>query len=68
MATSQTGSTADVDACSDNEQFEVENHRNEAWFKSADGNLYYVGGGKLAVAICLLPQYIFSVLYSCSKT
>ena len=31
------------------------------FFKSADGNLYYVGGCKLA--ICLLPQHIFSVLY-----
>ena len=32
-------------------------------FKSADGNLYCVGRGKLVVAICLLPQYLFSVLY-----
>ena len=96
MATSQTGSTADVDACSDNELVDVENHKNEArftfsqihqylqygtypsdfqksdkqalrkrskFFKSADGNLYYVGGCKLAVAICLLPQHLLSVLY-----
>ena len=49
-----------VDSC---ELVEVENHKNEARFKSADGNLYYVGGGKLAVAVCLLPQYLFSVLY-----
>ena len=59
MATSLTGSTA----CSDNKRVKVENHKNEARFKSADGNLYYVGGGRLAVAICLLPQYLFSVLY-----
>ena len=25
--------------------------------------IYTVGGGRLAVAICLLPQYLFSVLY-----
>ena len=63
MATSLTGSTADANACSDNELVEVENHKNETRFKSADGNLYYVGGGRLAEAICLLPQYLFSVLY-----
>ena len=89
----QTGSIADVDACSDNELVDVGNHKNEArfifnqihqylqygtypsdlqksdkqalrkrskFFKSADGNLYYVGGGKLA--LCLLPHYFFSVL------
>ena len=33
------------------------------FFKSADGNLYYVGGCKLAVAICLLPQHLLLVLY-----
>ena len=32
MATSQTGSTADVDASSDNELVDVENHKNEARF------------------------------------
>ena len=32
MATSQTGSTADVEACSDNELVDVENHKNEARF------------------------------------
>ena len=96
MATSQTGSTADVGACSDNELVDVENHKNEArftfsqihqylqygtypsdfhksdkqalrkrskFFKSADGNLYYVGGGKRGiVALCLLPHCVFSVL------
>ena len=92
MATLQTGSTADVDAWSDNELVKVENHKNEArftfsqihqylqygtypsdfqksdkhalwkrlkFFKSADGNLYYVGGDKLAVAISLLPHISF---------
>ena len=29
------------------------------FLKSADGNIYYVGGG---IAICLLPHYRFSVL------
>ena len=69
MATSQTGSTADVDACSDNELVEVENHKNEARFKSADGNLYYVGGGKLTS--CLNTSLsLFSVVFhsACSKT
>ena len=32
MATSQTGSIADVDACSDNELVDVGNHKNEARF------------------------------------
>ena len=95
MATLQTGSIADVDACSDNELVDVGNHKNEArltftqihqylqygtypsdfqksdkqalwkrskFFKSADGNLYYVGRGKLGIATCLLPHYLFSVL------
>ena len=95
MATLQTGSTADVDACCDNEQVDFGNRKNEASFtfsqfhqylqygtypsdfqksdkqalrkrskliKSADGNLYYVGGGKLGIAVCLLPHYLFSVL------
>ena len=89
MATSQTGSTTDVDACSDNELVDVQNHKNEMrftfslihqylqygtypsdfqkpdkqalrkrskFFKSSDGNLYYVGGGKLAIATLAL-QY-----------
>ena len=35
-------------------------------FKSADGNLYYVGGGKLGIAICLLPHYIV-IFYSAAR-
>ena len=86
MASSQTGSTTDVDACSDNELVDVQNHKNEMrftfsqihqyltypsdfqrsdkqalrkrskFFKSSDGNLYYVGGGKLTIATLSL-QY-----------
>ena len=92
---SQTGSTADVGACSDNDIADVENQKNEArfsfsqihqylqygsypsdfhksdklalrkrskFFKSADGSLHYVGGGKQGIALCLLPHYLSSVL------
>ena len=72
IATLQTGSTTDVDACSDNELVEVENHKNEVRFKSADGNLYCVGGGKLVVAtyMPLASISLFSVVFysACSKT
>ena len=65
MATLQTGSTADVDVCSDNELVKGENHKNEVSFKSLDGNLYYFGGGKLAVAIasCLNISFQYCILF-----
>ena len=31
------------------------------FFKSVDGSLYYVGGGKQGIALCLLPHYLFAV-------
>ena len=95
MATLQTGTVADIDACSDDELVDFGNHKNEAiftfspihqnlqystypsdfqqsdklalwkrskFFKSTDGNLYYVGRDKLGIALCLLPHYLFSGL------
>ena len=89
---SQTGSTADVGACSDNDIADVENQKNEArfsfsqihqylqygtypsdfhksdkltlrkrskFFKSADGSLHYVGGGKQGIGFMPLASLSF---------
>ena len=45
MVTSQTGSTADVDACSaDNELVDVENRKNEARFTFSQVHQYFQYG------------------------
>ena len=92
---SQTGSTADVGACSDNNIADVENQKNKArfsfsqihqylqygthpsdfhksdklalrkrsnFFKSADGSLYYVGGGKQGICTLIM------ILQTCTFT
>ena len=97
MATSQTGSAMNVDACSDNELVNVQNHKNEmrftfsqihqylqygtcpsnfqksdkqvllkrsTFFKSSYGNLYYIGGGKLAIATLSLVCVSVRTRYS----